>query len=198
MVDTLNLYQEAIERFQSLLQQASEAGLAEPGAMTLATVGANGRPEVRTVLLKSASHAGFVFYTNTLSRKGRSLTVHPWAALCFFWQPLLMQVLVEGRVEPVSAGEADMYWISRPRASQLGAWASHQSEPLLDREALNRRYREYDEKFTGQAVPRPPHWSGYRIQPDLFEFWSSRTGRLHERERYVQESAGWRKLLMNP
>lgn len=198
MADSSELYREALERFQGLLQQAERAGLAEPGAMTLATVDAQGRPTARTVLLKEVGLAGFVFYTNTLSRKGRSLAESPRAALCFFWQPLLTQVLVEGRVEPVSAVEADAYWATRPRASQLGAWASQQSEPLGSRESLDLRYGEYDRKFAAQAVPRPPHWSGYRVVPDLIEFWLSRTGRLHERERYVQEPAGWRKLLVNP
>lgn len=198
MANSSELYQEALERFQDLLQQAGKTGLAEPSAMSLATVNAMGRPEVRTVLLKDVGFKGFVFYTNTLSRKGLSLAANPTAALCFFWRPLLAQVLVEGPVEPVSAVEADAYWATRPRASQLGAWASQQSEPLEEREVLDLRYGEFDRKFAAQAVPRPPHWSGYRVVPDMIEFWLSRTGRLHERERYTLDEAGWHKLLVNP
>lgn len=197
-IDSACLYQQAIKRFQALFEQAQRLELAEPGAMTLATIGEHGRPNVRTVLLKEVSQAGFVFYTNTRSRKGRSLAEHPWAALCFFWQPLLVQVQVEGRVEAVSAQEADAYWATRPRTSQIGAWASQQSEPLDSRELLARRYEEYDRLYAAQPVPRPPHWSGYRVVPDLIEFWSSRTGRLHERERYIQEPDGWHKQLVNP
>lgn len=194
----VDLYQEAISRFQELLQQAGQTGLAEPAAMSLATVSADGRPEVRTVLLKEVDERGFVFYTNTLSRKGRSLAAHPRAALCLFWQPLLTQVLVEGRTEPVAPAEADAYWATRPRASQIGAWTSQQSEPLHSREELDQRFAEYEERFQGQAIPRPPHWSGYRVKPDLIEFWFSRAGRLHDRERYLHHPDGWRKALVNP
>ncbi|HEX5513785.1 MAG TPA: pyridoxamine 5'-phosphate oxidase [Gammaproteobacteria bacterium] len=198
MNKSVDLYQEAISRFQELLQQAGQTGLAEPAAMSVATVSVDGRPEVRTVLLKEVDERGFVFYTNTLSRKGQSLAAHPHAALCLFWQPLLTQVLVEGRTEPVAPAEADDYWATRPRASQIGAWASQQSEPLDSREELDQRFAEYEERFRGQAVPRPPHWSGYRVKPDLIEFWFSRAGRLHDRERYLHTPDGWRKVLVNP
>lgn len=194
----MDLYQQALDRLQSLLRQAADTDLAEPTAMTLATVDAEGRPTARTVLLKAIDARGLVFYTNTQSRKGRALAVNPRAALCFFWQPLLVQVLVEGEVEPVTAAEADAYWATRPRASQLGAWASQQSQPLRDREELEQRYAEYEGRYAGQPVPRPPHWSGYRVVPDLIEFWLSRPGRLHERERYVRQPKGWHKLLINP
>jgi len=192
------LYREAIGRLQELLQQAAQSGLAEPAAMSLATVSAAGRPEVRTVLLKDVDERGIVFYTNTLSRKGHSLTAHPYAALCLFWQPLLTQVLIEGCTELVAAAEADAYWATRPRASQIGAWASQQSEPLDSREALDRQFDEYEGRFQGQTIPRPAHWSGYRVKPDLIEFWFSRAGRLHDRERYLRESGSWRKFLVNP
>lgn len=192
------LYLEAVQRFQELLQQARQVNLPEPAAMSLATVNRAGRPEVRTVLLKEVTPRGFVFYTNTLSRKGLALQAHPFASLCFFWQPLLTQVLVEGTVELVAPEEADAYWETRPRASQIGAWASQQSQPLPNREALEERFAKYDSQFAGRVVPRPPHWTGYRLQPDLIEFWYSRAGRLHERERYLREADGWRKLLLNP
>lgn len=194
----MNLYQEAITRFERLLEQAVAANLAEPSAMTLATASHDGRPAARTVLLKGVDQRGFVFYTNTLSRKGRALAENPRAALCFFWQPLLAQVLVEGEVEPVSIAEADAYWATRPRLSQVGAWASEQSELLESRAVLEERFADYERKFEGQSVPRPPHWSGYRVAPDLIEFWSARPGRLHERERYIKQADGWQKVLINP
>lgn len=194
----MDLYQEALDRLQGLLRQAADTDLAEPTAMTLTTVDAEGRPTARTVLLKAIDARGLVFYTNTLSRKGQALAVNPRAALCFFWQPLLAQVLVEGEAELVTVAEADAYWATRPRASQLGAWASQQSQPLRDREELEQRYAEYEARYVGQPVPRPPHWSGYRVVPDLIEFWLSRPGRLHERERYVRQPDGWHKLLINP
>lgn len=194
----MNLYQEAIARFETLLKEAAAANLTEPSAMTLATAGPDGRPTARTVLLKGVDPRGFVFYTNTLSRKGRALAENPRAALCFFWQPLLAQVLVEGQVEPVSTEEADAYWATRPRLSQVGAWASAQSELLASRVELEERFADYERKFEGQSVPRPPHWSGYRVAPDLIEFWSARPGRLHERERYLKQGDGWQKVLVNP
>lgn len=194
----MDLLQEALERFSDLLARARQSELLEPTAMSLATAGADGRPSVRTVLLKDLGPGGFVFYTNTLSRKGRQLAENPRAALCFFWQPLMEQVLVEGVVTAVEAAEADAYWRSRPRLSQLGAWASEQSRPLADRDALERRMVETDVRFAGAEVPRPPHWSGYRLQPDLIEFWSSRPGRLHERLRYWRDGDGWRRGLINP
>mgnify|MGYP001282438446 CR=1 FL=1 len=191
-------YREALERFQGLLEQAQECGLNEPTAMTLATVDARGRPAARTVLLKEVGPAGFVFYTNTLSRKGEHLGGNPSAALCFFWQPLMEQVLIEGLVEPVSEAEADAYWETRPRLSQIGAWASLQSQPLQSRQTLEQRFSEFETRFEGMPVPRPPHWSGYRIAPDFIEFWSSRPGRLHERTRYTLGEQGWQRTSVYP
>lgn len=192
------LYQEAIERFSALFARAGTLDLAEPTAMSLATVDANGRPSVRTVLLKAFDARGFVFYTNKLSRKGRQIESVQRAALCFFWQVLMQQVLVEGTTRDVTDIEADAYWATRPRASQIGAWASLQSDVLTNREALERRYAEYETRYEGVSVPRPPHWSGYRIEPDMIEFWSSRPGRLHERERYSLENGVWRHALIYP
>lgn len=189
---------EALARFEELLQQARDTDLKEPTAVSLATVGAAGMPSVRTVLLKQVDERGFVFYTNTRSRKGVQLAENPKAALCFFWQPLMEQVLVEGDVEPVSAAEADAYWASRPRLSQIGAWASHQSEPLARREELEQRLADYERRYADQDVPRPSHWSGYRLRPRLIEFWSARPGRLHDRVRYQLEGEHWRKQLVNP
>jgi len=191
-------YQEALERFNEILTRARETDLREPTALTLATAGADGQPSARTVLLKHVDERGFVFYTNTLSRKGRQLDENRRAALCFFWQPLFEQVLVEGAVEPVSDREADAYWCSRPRLSQIGAWASHQSEPLTSRRELESRVSDYEMRFAGNEVPRPPHWSGYRVVPKLIEFWCARPGRLHDRVRFEKFEGGWRRQLINP
>jgi len=191
-------YFQAIARFQVLLEQARATELREPTAMSLATVNGSGQPSVRTVLLKHVDERGFVFYTNLGSRKGEQLKVNPRAALCFFWQPLLQQVLVEGQAEAVTNAEADAYWATRPRDSQLGAWASQQSRSLARRADLEQHYAEYEREFKGQPVPRPEYWSGYRVRPDMIEFWSSRPGRLHERERFYHEQGTWKRTLIYP
>ncbi|MGH8370646.1 MAG: pyridoxamine 5'-phosphate oxidase, partial [Gammaproteobacteria bacterium] len=170
----------------------------EPAAMSLATVDSDGRPSVRTVLLKAFDTRGFVFYTNKRSRKGRQIEATRRAALCLFWQPLMQQVLIEGGVEDVTDAEADAYWMTRPRASQIGAWASSQSDVLADREQLERRYADCEKRYADVSVPRPPHWSGYRVVPELIEFWSSRPGRLHERECFSLEGEAWRHSLVYP
>lgn len=192
------VYIEAVERFRELYARAQALDIPETTAMSLATVDADGRPSVRTVLLKAFDARGFVFYTNKLSRKGRALAADPRAALCFLWQPLMEQVLVEGAVENVSVADADAYWASRQRISQIGAWASQQSEPMAGKDDLTRRFAEFERKFEGKPVPRPPHWSGFRLKPSLIEFWSSRPGRLHERERYASTGDGWRHTWHYP
>jgi len=194
----MSLYEEAIRRLQALLDDAGQTDLAEPTAMTLATASPEGRPTVRTVLLKALDEQGAVFYTNALSRKGRQLDANPYAALCLFWQPLKAQVLLEGRAERVADAEADGYWATRPRESQLGAWASEQSRFLTDRGELHARYADYERRFAGQEIPRPTHWTGYRVVPDLIEFWFGRPGRLHDRERYHLEDGVWRRDWVNP
>ena len=191
-------YSEILRRFGTLFEQAKATDLAEPTAMTLATVGADGRPAARTVLLKGFDDHGFVFYTNTRSRKGRELRDRPRAALCFYWQPLREQVQVEGAVEGVTAQEADEYWVTRPRESQIGAWASHQSEPLADRQELLDRVAEVEQRFADGAVPRPPHWSGYRLVPERVEFWTAGEFRLHHRTLYEKGADGWTVTLLNP
>lgn len=194
----MELYSQAIARFKTLLEQARTTDLREPAAVSLATVNDDGQPSVRTVLLKHVDERGFVFYTNTGSRKGVQLGINRHAALCFFWQPLMQQVLVEGKADPISDAEADAYWATRPRDSQLGAWASLQSQPLAERAQLQKRYAEYEQKFAGQPVPRPDYWRGYRVVPDMIEFWSSRPGRLHERERFYREQNAWKRTLIYP
>ena len=194
----MDLYTEAVERFRKLFESAHHCGLVEPTAMTLATATPAGRPSVRTVLLKQLDERGFVFFTNTLSRKGRELKSNPHAALCFYWQPLKEQVHVEGTVEPVTPGEADVYWETRPRESQVGGWASRQSEPLESRAALLARASEIRDEYGGQEVPRPPHWSGYRLIPERIEFWTAGEFRLHHRDLYERTDDGWTVTLLNP
>ncbi|MGD8429267.1 MAG: pyridoxamine 5'-phosphate oxidase [Ectothiorhodospiraceae bacterium] len=194
----MQLLNEAIQRFNEVFDRARKAEVNEPSAMTLATASADGRPSARIVLLKGVDASGFVFYTNTLSRKGRQLAENPRAALCFYWQPLWEQVLVEGTVKPVSDAEADAYWRTRPRLSQIGAWASRQSEPLPNRTELEERVNSLELEYEGVDVPRPPHWSGYRLAPDMIEFWCGRSGRLHDRDRYWLENGEWRHSLLNP
>jgi pyridoxamine 5'-phosphate oxidase len=194
----MDLYAEAVSRFEGLLARARQTDLPEPTAMTLATVDAAGRPSARTVLLKGVDGRGFTFFTNTLSRKGRELAETPRAALCFYWQPLREQVEVQGEVEAVSEAEADAYWATRPRDSQLGAWASRQSEPLDRRETLLARVADYEGRFGAGPVPRPLHWSGYRVVPTRIEFWTAGEHRLHHRVCYERGAAGWTVALLNP
>jgi pyridoxamine 5'-phosphate oxidase len=192
---------EPIARFLALLDEARRVGrevLPEPTAFALATVGTDGRPSVRMVLLKDATTAGFVFYTNCGSRKGRDLLARPAAAMCFHWQPLDRQVRVEGDVERVTDEEADAYFATRARGSQLGAWASRQSEPMSDPGELTRRLAEVEARFAGSAVPRPPYWSGFRLVPERLEFWIGQPSRLHTRHLYSRDGADWRVQILYP
>lgn len=195
------LKSEALVTFSKLLDEARAAGDLEPTAMTLATADADGRLAARIVLLKAHDERGFVFYTNTLSRKGRDLAVNPQAALLFHWKTLHdpVQVRIEGMVTAVSDTEADAYFATRARGSQLGAWASLQSEVLTDRAAFDQRYAHYEQQFEGGTVPRPPHWSGYRLAPDLIEFWYGAQYRLHDRHLYRCGAGGrWTQQLLYP
>jgi len=194
----MDLYAEAMQRFDELFEEGKHVGLAEPTAMTLATADPDGRPSSRTVLLKGRDPRGFVFYTNQHSRKGQQLDANAQAAICFYWPPLARQVAIEGTVETVSDQEADEYWATRPRESQLGGWASLQSQPLPSRQELEARFAAYSAQYAGQPVPRPAHWSGYRLIPQRIEIWESRPHRLHHRVCYVLGEAGWSKTLLYP
>ncbi len=184
--------------FDEWLAEARASEPNDPEAMAVATVGEGGRPSVRMVLLKGHGAGGFVFYTNQQSRKGEELAANPSAALLFHWKSLRRQVRIEGRVVPVEAAEADSYFATRGRDSQLGAWASQQSRPLASRAEFEARYEEMRARFEGDDVPRPPHWSGYRVTPERIEFWNDRAHRLHERRLFVRDGSGWSEGLLYP
>ncbi|MCG6116641.1 MAG: pyridoxamine 5'-phosphate oxidase [Aquimonas sp.] len=195
-----DLYAEALITFRDLLEEARSVGDPEPTAMTVATSDVQGRPSARTVLLKDFDERGFVFYTNFNSRKGRQLAANPQAALLFLWKTLRYQVQakIEGSVQPVTAAEADAYFASRPRASQIGAWASLQSETLDARATLDQRIVELEREFGGREITRPPHWSGFRVVPDMIEFWYGVPARLHDRHRYECVDGEWTQRLLYP
>lgn len=194
----MRLNDEIVERFRQGFNQAVEAGIPEPTAMTLSTVGEDARPAGRVVLLKGYDADGFVFYTNTLSRKGRQLAANPQTSLVFWWRENEQQVLIEGRANPVTGDEADAYFASRPRGSQIGAWASKQSTELDSRQTLVDRVAELEAQYEGRKIPRPPHWSGYRVDPDRVEFWYGREFRLHERILFTAGDRDWGRKLLYP
>jgi pyridoxamine 5'-phosphate oxidase len=176
------------EQFAEWFREAEAAVPVDPNSMVLSTVGPDGRPSSRVVLLKGFDRDGFVFYGNLESRKFRELRTNPWAALNFHWKPLERQVRIEGRVAQVSDQEADAYFATRPRGSQIGAWASRQSEPLASRGVLEAAVREVEARHAGREIPRPPYWSGFRLDPDRIEFWKSGDFRLHDREVFRRAS----------
>ena len=173
----------------------------DANAVVVATADAEGRSSARTVLLKGVDADGFVFFTNYESRKARDLAATPWATLLFGWIPVRRQVIVSGRVERCTDAENDAYFATRPRGSQIGAWASAQSQVIADRDVLDERYRAYETEFEGDDVPRPPHWGGYRVVPETVELWQGRANRLHDRLRYERDpslESGWRIVRLSP
>jgi pyridoxamine 5'-phosphate oxidase len=184
--------------FEDWLAEARLSEPNDPTAMAVATANRDGCPSVRMILLKGHDARGFVFYTNLDGRKGRELAENPRAALLFHWKSLRRQVRVEGPVEPVTDAEADAYFATRKRESQLGAWASDQSRPLDRRETFEKRYRDMEARFEGRDVPRPPFWSGWRVVPERIEFWTDRAFRLHERHLFTRSGDGWTEGLLYP
>lgn len=179
-----------LELFGHWFKEAADSTLLEPTAMTLATADANGRPSARMVLLKSFDADGFVFYTNYGSRKAAELAENPHAALVLHWQPLLRQVRIEGPVQRMTAEQSTPYFSSRARGSRVGAWASRQSQPLPDRQHLVQRVERFDRQFAGADVPLPEFWGGFRVRPEMIEFWQGRASRLHDRARFVRQAGG--------
>jgi pyridoxamine 5'-phosphate oxidase len=187
-----------LDLFRAWYDEARETELNDSNAVALATADAQGRPSVRMVLLKGYDQRGFVFYTNREGRKAGDLAANPHAALLFHWKSLRRQIRIEGPVEEVTDQEADAYFATRGRDSQLGAWASDQSRPLDSRETFEARFGDTQRRFDGQAVPRPPHWGGYRVAAERIEFWQDRAHRLHERRLFVRDGDGWREGLLYP
>lgn len=185
-------------QFQHWFAEARRAGIRLPEAMALATADVLGRPSVRFVLLKSADERGFVFFTNAGSRKGGELHDNPHASLAFYWDEILKQVRVDGRVETVAPSEVDAYWTTRPRESQLAGRASRQSATLTSRAQLLARWEALRHKYRDKDIPRPTGWLGYRVVPDAIEFWTHRDHRLHERELFVRARGGWKRKLLQP
>src|SRR5258708_1966940 len=186
-----------VERYLRASERARQEGVDTVPA-ALATADAAGRPSVRIILIRHVDHRGFVFYTNYSSRKARELTENPRAAFCQHWPTLEEQIRVEGSVERVAAAESDAYFAGRPRDSQIGAWASDQSQPLESRGVLDARYAEIESRFEGRPVERPPFWGGFRVVPERIEFWRGRTGRLHERLLYTKTASAWQTSWLFP
>jgi pyridoxamine 5'-phosphate oxidase len=188
-----------IERFASLFEHVTSLEIPEPNAMCLSTVDSDGRPSSRMVLLKGFDERGFVFFTNLESRKGREIAANPAVALCFFWQRVARQVRIEGDAVAVDDEEADAYFASRPRGSQIGAWASAQSRKLSSRQALLDTVEEIENRYEDQTIPRPPYWSGFRVVPRRIEFWTGSEFRLHERDVFERHDDGtWISSLLYP
>lgn len=193
-----HLLDDPISQFREWFKLAVEREPSEANAMALATSDGDGRPSARVVLLKELDTHGFVFFTNYESRKGRELTENPQAALVFYWPSQHRQVRVEGRIEKVSAAESDAYFESRPQGARIGAWASRQSEPVADRAELERRRDEQEQRFENEPLHRPPHWGGFRLLPELLEFWQGRPDRLHDRLVYQRQGASWQRQRLMP
>lgn len=193
-----DLVADPLEQFRRWMEQAVEAGIDQPNAMTLATVSPEGKPSARIVLLKEVNEEGFVFFTNYNGRKGDDLKVNPHAALVWLWLPLARQVRVEGVVHRTSDEASDEYFKTRPLGSRIGAWASPQSQVVAHRGVLEDAFEEYAQMYSDGNVPRPTHWGGYGLVPDMIEFWQGQPNRLHDRFRYLRTEAGWEIARLGP
>ena len=193
-----DLLADPIAMFGRWYEQASSSGIYEPNAMVVATVSGDGQPSSRMVLLKGFSERGFVFFTNTGSRKGRELAGNPRCALLFPWHPLERQVRVDGTAQPLERADVAAYFATRPRGSQLGAWASHQSHVVSGREELQTAYERLEAEYAGRDVPPPDEWGGYLVVPEAVEFWQGRPGRMHDRLVYRRTPEGWRTMRLSP
>jgi pyridoxamine 5'-phosphate oxidase len=198
MVERTAPWEEPFLRFREIFDRAVKSGMSDPDAMVLSTVDAQGQPSSRVVLLKSFDERGFVFFTNLESRKGRDLRGNPRVSLSFFWRELSRQVVVLGQAQAVSGEEADEYFASRRRVSQLGAWVSQQSRPLPSRGHLLAEVAKLEARYLGRPVPRPPHWSGWRVDPTWIELWEAGAFRLHHRTAYERAGSGWRVSTLYP
>ncbi len=188
-----------VDQFDRWFHEASERGVIEPNAMSLATVDGNGQPRLRIVLLKNYSKHGFTYYTNMKSPKGVDVVANPRVSVLFFWIQMERQIRVDGSVTPLPRAEVESYFRTRPRESQIGAWASHQSEPVATREDLDRRFHEIERQYEGKPIPVPPHWGGYQLHHDRIEFWQGRSGRLHDRLEYILAKSGeWSIRRLQP
>lgn len=187
-----------IDLFDRWFREAVNAGINEPSAMALSTLGTDGYPQSRIVLLKGYGEEGFSFFTNYESQKGNALAQYPKASLLFFWPELQRQIRITGKVEKTSVEESEEYFRSRPRGSRLGAWTSEQSQEIPSRKTLEERYEVFDRKFPEDDIPKPPHWGGYRLTPLTFEFWQGRESRLHDRISFRKENGKWRTARLAP
>ena len=197
-LDETDVSPDPFAEFARWFAEAQAAEAAEANAMVLATASPDGRPSARMVLLKGFDERGFVFFTDYRSRKGEELEANPRAALAFHWGELERQVRIEGTVTRTSPEESELYYRTRPLGSRLGAWVSHQSRTIASREVLEAKLREVEQRFDGRDLPLPPHWGGYRVRPECFEFWQGRESRLHDRIRYLREGEGWRIGRLSP
>ena len=196
--DVVDVDPDPYRQFALWFAEVDEADGLEANAAVLATAGADGRPSARHVLVKGVDRSGFVFYTNYRSRKAAQMETNPYASLVFAWAPLNRQVIVEGRVSRITPEDSDAYFATRPRTSQLGAWASPQSQPVASRAVLDEAFADLETRYAGMTVPRPAHWGGYRVDPDRIEFWQGRANRMHDRLSYGRAGGGWRIERLAP